>query len=1234
MNSFAALMDKTPVVSTFGSLALRESAPQVQKEYDWHATTYVEQSVLKELRHQFISKLCDSQTPKSCLVAPFGYGKTATAIGFWKAADSENILAIPPISCSSLTELAHAMCYWLLHVLPEHTETIMEAHDSFLASSAKSLARRDELVFGIPLEQALASIKDKLERGYLDFEDVSINLISFIEQVTAICQEAGYNGLAVIIDEFQQLLGNASKGVLVALRQLIWGLRTRKLAFGLMITMDPDTERTLADRAGDILHRIKDDGMYLNIRHVYDRNFPHLLWCQYATALDLSESAKNVVDDSTLDALGQLCEREDLSNGPRTVISAFQRIAILANQRKSAVYSPIQLIDDLTNSEIRFDGDRSLVPSLVSELLSYPYFKGNPKRSRVLKLIAAFPRGCSHQVAKSYGLEDAWIEVGDDLRGEILTELDEGLALIELQRVGRPVNQLNVILRQYWMQITDQQIIAENAPRIFAEVVLPLLFPERENDLNGWYPIEEIQLTSEGYYFGIYEGSSSSAYPLRRVAVTIAPDGNQEQRKIADVDFQIIFRLCLDSNAQSSVLLSNDKGRIEFNLAIAQISKEGLSGGIAWIEHYISPHPISPAVVLSLLQYLKSHRANEGTSERDQARIEDAIARLQEWLLSKLLPVQLLASSDLPVMQSGYGAFKELMYALCRNRWPNYKTLIIHQHWSKFLDDYGNALDLLTSDKRVGTTPAGGTKSEIAELFGIKRHAGFKSRSRQYGNLLEVEEWRGETAMVRFFPHPAEIDVLRQVRKSDTITEKSAYLYLRTKGFSPVEAEFILDFACKRAMLIRRSGSLYVPEAPTRSELRSLAQSLSRNAKSIAAPSRARLQDELRQLQNRINEDFDPIQVKWQLDKLESQIDESLQRQLEEERLQLEVARTRLLKVLVALSWPLPSIGKHRITNHLNAVKHRLYDEQIKLRTASDSVLRNTDSYTSVEVSEIAQKIFVWTEHYKLLERWEEAIGGLESISSAAERLQMENGELQSLYVLANERIREARAILAQVGIKALDEVSQLEVSLAELQEEFAASGKIRAKAYERIAFDLYAKMSSVLELPVSASPPQYDENNDEASFCHLTQDAVTLVGRAIQLLDFGIEEPEDSSNAHASYIRLRQQIRSISVQAGDPRWLISSDHTSLSETAQEAINELHEQLHRFQSQTANTSLSIKRRLASLLMSIPDNQVNLSELLDGLSEIADAQEVIRELLWLQNEGIVRLTLEFSKTTEE
>lgn len=62
-------------------------------------------------------------------------------------------------------------------------------------------------------------------------------------------------------------------------------------------------------------------------------------------------------------------------------------------------------------------------------------------------------------------------ELRDDLRGEIVTETEEGLALIEFQRVGRPAHRLNVLLRRYWMQMTDQQLFAEDAARVFFVIV-------------------------------------------------------------------------------------------------------------------------------------------------------------------------------------------------------------------------------------------------------------------------------------------------------------------------------------------------------------------------------------------------------------------------------------------------------------------------------------------------------------------------------------------------------------------------------------------------------------------------------------------------------------------------------------------------------------------------------------------------------------------------------------------
>src|SRR5207244_6285774 len=61
---------------------------------------------------------------------------------------------------------------------------------------------------------------------------------------------------------------------------------------------------------------------------------------------------------------------------------------------------------------------------------------------------------CPIEVAERYGLLDTFKQITSDLRGDIVTLLPNGYALIDLQRVGKPLNKLSIILKKYWMQIT------------------------------------------------------------------------------------------------------------------------------------------------------------------------------------------------------------------------------------------------------------------------------------------------------------------------------------------------------------------------------------------------------------------------------------------------------------------------------------------------------------------------------------------------------------------------------------------------------------------------------------------------------------------------------------------------------------------------------------------------------------------------------------------------------------
>src|SRR6266568_4123232 len=92
------LIRKDPIVSTFDSRTVASHSDEVIASYNQHAATYVEFDLLRDLEQRFIDKIAGSQTPKACLVAHYGYGKTTAAIGLWQACCAAGILAVPPAS--------------------------------------------------------------------------------------------------------------------------------------------------------------------------------------------------------------------------------------------------------------------------------------------------------------------------------------------------------------------------------------------------------------------------------------------------------------------------------------------------------------------------------------------------------------------------------------------------------------------------------------------------------------------------------------------------------------------------------------------------------------------------------------------------------------------------------------------------------------------------------------------------------------------------------------------------------------------------------------------------------------------------------------------------------------------------------------------------------------------------------------------------------------------------------
>lgn len=801
------IIQKQPIVATHVGIFPATHWSQTIATYEQEAHTYVRPLQVQHYIDQLRASILAQETPIGCLVAPFGYGKTSTAIDIWYHCHQANILAIPPFSCHSISEMGAAIASALSLALADQqaiVQQITDAYQEYLISSATHLAQQDVSQYGIPFEIALQSIEDKIQQGYLHLEAGAINLLPFLEKATTLVQEAGYAGWLLLVDEFQQFLGNLNKVVITNFRTLIWGLKTRPaMPFGFMMTMDPNTERNLSEQAGDILHRIKEHGLFLNFANVYDREFPRLLWQQYTTQFQIDEAEHRVVERTTLESLGQICERPDLSNGPRTLIDAFQRLATVYQEREKP-YTPLDLIADFLSGALKFDGDHNLLASLVNELSGYDYIRRIPERLTAIRLIAAFPRGCPREIAQQFGVVDAYDHLATELRGEILTELPEGMALIDLQRVGKPQNKLKIILKKYWLQITETELAMERAVALFGELIVPTLFPPFQHILAGWRSQEQtFQLLETGSCFQIYEGTFFDEFPLRRIGVQLCQSLTQAVA-LDNVDINLIFEL---SATNDTITYREKQKAIIISVALYQSFGQRLPRNLQWIEDYLRPVQITPSVLLSLIAYINVQAPTiPDISDTERLKITTTLDRLQEYFLINIL--QITPNGQLPIQILGVGGqgLKELLFQIWQQTYPHYQTLVTSVHWENSLQVYNHVLASLTLSQKRGREALSTSKKEIANRFSMQKHAGFKSKAKQYDGLLVIENWQGQEGRLSFQQHVGEKALLQFITQWEEMDEDEMAAQMHQMGYLPQEVTYL------RSFLETRGYIQYVPD--------------------------------------------------------------------------------------------------------------------------------------------------------------------------------------------------------------------------------------------------------------------------------------------------------------------------------------------------------------------------------------------------------------------------------------
>src|SRR5690606_29712318 len=155
-------------------------------------------------------------------------------------------------------------------------------------------------------------------------------------------------------------LVQSSGDPIVPFFNLLQGLATREgyLNFGFILVTVPKELDIIREGRGrkDLIHRMRE--ISLDLTYVYDDQFARRLWELLSQEFNFKDVAREIVVDETLIALGEIITRNDLSDGPRTVINTFKRMVqrYMTYGTGAEPYTPIDMIDDFVSGAIAFSG--------------------------------------------------------------------------------------------------------------------------------------------------------------------------------------------------------------------------------------------------------------------------------------------------------------------------------------------------------------------------------------------------------------------------------------------------------------------------------------------------------------------------------------------------------------------------------------------------------------------------------------------------------------------------------------------------------------------------------------------------------------------------------------------------------------------------------------------------------------------------------------------------------------
>ncbi|MBW7959472.1 MAG: hypothetical protein H3C69_07920 [Candidatus Promineofilum sp.] len=787
-----AILDKDEIVATHQAEDLIAHPDLVEGSYRHHVRTYVPfshnipgrdgQSV-PAFEKKVIRDIKDAKVVRGYITAEYGHGKTSTALYLWDRARQNNLLAVPPFKFNYLPDLARATYGWARYEIGRTRpgspllDKVKDAFTRFIDHSAEAYCNK----YDIPLATAQRLIRDKPEIIELGANDY----IAFFETITDLAQEAGYNGVLILADEMQQYIDPqvkaGTKDPIAPFFDVINSLITRqgRLAIGLLVVIPPRELDVLREQRGDVIHRLLQAS--LDLRTVYDQDFPQRLWYSLAEEHDFQEHRDRILSPETLRALGQIGGRDDLSDGPRTIVNTFRHATRLYQEQGYPAdnpYTPESLVNDLLAGNISYDSSKR-IPTVTARALDHSLIKGRPDHERAIKWAAAFPNeGVTRDIQEYFGLAAALDELAQSGLGDLILSVgdvrDRGFTLVGLEAKPVSTDVLSVTMRQFGRDYIDTSDMArKRALRGFMRLLRRKAFPE-----NQWKVISERQgrLTQDTSL--ILQGAfinSRSNYPERTIQVRILwedePVKDVDTEGDALIEIRLKRHLALPENerrTREEILQIDTNGhalRLSLNLMGQTIE---ISPNLEQrLGAFVSPYKLTPQLLLNLYDVLDDKLQSSTLTRADREEFEHI---LQPDLLDNAFRQLFNETVGHPVEAAQERLLEIALLSLLEAIYPDYHPLMIIPSWRNSLQKYENALQLLDSRfQRQGQTDVEGTKDDIAKLF-AQTNTSLDSFARNFPTLIDgVAQLPGKKkGNVRFSLHPLEQAITKWLANSPT----------------------------------------------------------------------------------------------------------------------------------------------------------------------------------------------------------------------------------------------------------------------------------------------------------------------------------------------------------------------------------------------------------------------------------------------------------------------------------